>query len=356
MLIPAYSDYRRTLKMGHILIFCLSLLAALVHYVLGLDNRLAQSRLQLSMLSMQLDSQFAPIVNYGQMMQNVARLKWQLAQDSAAQTEATLPILRLAKQDLVSQPLADSELTAMQRAELAMLQQLAPYFELAANSQPFVTGLYYVSEQGFAFHGQAKWSDYVAESLARWTESSKEKTYDRHQTFYANFLPEQSALSQPLFIDERKVGRFILAVQLDPMLAALQKIQTDTQFMLLDQTGELVASSHSRHTLQLDKHLLQVQRLNSAPWSLAVLERKQTLLTSGASRFIAVWLSYWVLLLVMLLLWQMRHRQKVLSPLHRLTLHVERLAEAKTGVRHIPRGWESLFTKINELTKRESEG
>ena len=44
-----------------------------------------------------------------------------------------------------------------------------------------------------------------------------------------------------------------------------------------------------------------------------------------------------------------RYKQKVLQPLQRLGIHIERLARDQGGVRHIPGGWEEMFDKITRL-------
>lgn len=343
---PVYYEYRRSGQLGLIAIVLLATLGATLHYFRSVEQRVSQTTAHLQALSQQLDAEFAPVLAFSQAMRR------------AALSKLTLPPLATGTEPLVVLQLADgtvrdsSTFTDGQiQAELQMLGQLKPYFELAEQTQPHLLAIYYFSEQGFVYHGQPKWSDYISDQLVSWQRNNAaEPSYEREQIFYAEFISGQAALSLPLYQSDKKLGRLVFALKLQPLLEPLYQQYADTEFMLLDQSGELISSSVVSRLQSVNQHMLQIQRLRTMPWSLGVLEHKTSLFVAGLADFVWHWLSYTLLLGCLLLALQYRYRRRTLSAVNRLLVHIDRISKGQTqGVRHIPDGWAEVFDKVASL-------
>lgn len=347
MINPVYYEYRRSTLLGVILVLLLSLAGAVVHYLRSVDDRVARSQQQLQALSVQLDAEFSPVLVFAEAVRRTALTKLALP---APDTATELTVLQL--NSVQSETLSTAE-----DVELQMLSRLWPYFELAQQAQSHLTGMYYVSEQGFAVNGQTRWPDYVADQLVDWlNRQTPEASYQRDISYHSAFLPEQAALTLPLYADDIKLGKFVFSVSLKTLLAPLQQINA-ANVVLLDTSGEVIHSASALSANMVTDHMLQVQRLNAMPWSVALLEAKGSVFAAGFKEFIWHWLAYAVLLSCLLAAMQYRYRRRTLSPFNRLQVHVERLLKGQEhGVRHVPQGqgWRELFDRILQLSERHN--
>ncbi|MBV2129044.1 hypothetical protein [Arsukibacterium indicum] len=348
---PAFVVYTRTVRFSILIILMLSFAAAFIQFLLQFNSNFKNSQLQLEMFSQQMDAQISPVIQFAQAVTNRAQLGIQ----RAVSDESQIPVLSLTTGDLVQQKLnADS---APLNQELQMLLQLQPYFDIAPASISPLKDLYYVSEQGYAYNGQHKWSDYVIEQLTDWLQryQRSENGYDRNPVFYKDFILEQAAMSVPFYVNERKIGRFVLALELAPLLANLERNNPDRYFLLLDQAGNVVASSKFINGDNLEQYQLQIQRLADLPWSLALIDKRGSALGSGLASFILHWFSYAAVLMLLAWLLARRYKRKIMGPLQRLSIHIDRLANEQAGVRRIPDGWQDLFEKISELKTTDKQ-
>ncbi|MCD1597220.1 hypothetical protein [Rheinheimera aquimaris] len=349
---PLYIEYRRSTLLGILLVLLLSALGAVVHYVRSLDDNVVQTKFRLSTVGNQLDSEFTPVLAFMEAVRRASLLKMSLP---AVETDESLLLLQLSdgRDSQVAITAPDEGVDA----ELLMLWRLQPYFELATETQPHLVGMYYFSEQGFAFNGQAKWSDYIVDHLLLWYQKNMpEPAYERGQIFFTEFLPGQAAVMLPLYAEERKLGHFVFALALEPLLAPVYQQHSDADFVLLDQSGQLINSSLARPPQDIDQHVLQIQRLNTMPWSLGLLEQKTSLFASGLKEFIWHWFSYAVLLGLLLVAMQYRYRLRTLTSFSRLLVHIERLSQGRSqGVRRIPFGWQEVFERISRLKQPPSQ-
>ncbi len=343
---PVYIEYRRSTVLGIVLLLLLSGLGAAVHYLRSVDDKVLQTKVKLASLSSQLDSEFSPVLAFMEAVRRAALVKFA---QTGVQSDATLLLLQLNSGVAEPMPLTLEDGSINQ--ELLMLQRLQPYFELAQETQPHLIGMYYLSEQGFVYNGLPKWSDYIADQLMQWHKDTlPEPAYERGQVFFAEFLPQQAAVMLPLYAEDKKLGRFVFALRLEPLLTPMYQQHPDAEFMLLDQSGQLINSSMARPPQRVDQHMLQIQRLNTMPWSLALLEQKTSLFAAGLKEFIWHWFSYVLLLAVFFIVMQYRYRHRTLSPSNRLLLHIERLSKGQSqGVRRVPYGWNEVFDKIRNL-------
>jgi len=342
---PAYIVYDRTVKFSLLVILLLSFVAAFVQFLLQFSASQHNNQQQLKMFAQQMDAQITPVLQFAQ----AVTTRGQLAVQLAASEEEKIPLLSLTTGDVIVQQLAAD--SAPTNQEMQMLLQLQPYFDIAPASIAPLKNLYYLSEQGYAYNGQHKWSDYVVEQLTAWLQRYQrlENGYDRNPVFYKDFILEQAAMSVPFYVNERKIGRFVLALELAPLLVNLEKNNPDRYFLLLDQAGNVVASSKFINGDNLEQYQLQIQRLTGLPWSLGLIDKRSAVFHAGLGSFVLHWLSYAGVLFLLAWLLARRYKRKIIGPLQRLSIHIDRLANDQAGVRRIPDGWQSLFEKISRL-------
>lgn len=348
---PAYTIYHRTINYSLLVILLLSFAAAIFQFLLQFNTGKKQQQQQLAMFSQQVDAQLQPVLLFADAVKTRAQKGFQLASPS----EQPIHLLSLSTSDVSLHQLnADSQPLSL---ELQMLGQLQPYFDIAPASISTLKGLFYVSEQGFAYNGLPRWSDYVVEQLVAWLQGSDhlENGYDRNPVFHRDFILDRAAMSVPLYVEGRKTGRFFLALELAPLLASLNKNNPDQYFLLLDQAGEIVAGSGFINEVNLEQYQLQIQSLAGLPWSLALINKKFDGFGAGLGRFLLYWLSYATVLLVLAWLLGQRYKQKIIGPLQRLSVHIDRLAGGQPGVRRIPEGWQELFEKVAQLKKDDKQ-
>ncbi|WNO62134.1 hypothetical protein [Rheinheimera sp. MMS21-TC3] len=347
---PVYVEYQRVKLIASVLIVTLSLLGAFSHYLRAVDDSVIQTKLRLNSASSQLDDKFSALLAYATALQKTAQLKLLLP---AMADDNMISLLSFSAAETIKVSLLDTQQPL--HAELNMLQRLQPYFDLVTEVQPFISNIYYVSEQGYAYNGLPRWSDYIAEQLLSWQNSTNQKSsFSQDSLFYPDFMQQQALLQVPLYANNKKIGRFLFALDLKQLLKPVYTLYADTDLMLLDQAGSLIPESTSRKLPQIDQHLLHVQRLNNTPWSLAVLEPKLSLFTSGIKVFSLHFISYLVLLSIFFVLMQYRFKRRVLSPVNRLFIHIERLAKNDiNGVRRVPLGWNDIFDKVYRLAQQD---
>lgn len=344
---PVYVEYQRARIIGIALIIVLSVLGAFVHYLIAVDNSVTEAKIRLNSAAGQLDNKFNEVLAYATALQRNAQLKLLLPTNLTS-----LSLLSLADAETVTITLTDENQPLA--AEINMLQYVQPYFDLVTEVQPFISNIYYISEQGYAYNGLTRWPDYIVEQLIDWqSRVDQGANFDRETTYYPDFLQQKVVLKVPLYENEKKLGRFLLALDLKQLLAPVYALYPNTDLMLLDQSGDLIENSTSRNLPQIDQHLLHVQRLTSTPWSLAILEPKTNLFTSGFKMFFWHFLTYFVVLSLLFLLMHYRFKRRVLSPVNRLLIHIERLTKSDVrGVRRVPLGWNDVFDKVYRLTQQ----
>jgi hypothetical protein len=347
---PALTVYNRTVRYSVLVIVMLSFTAAFIQFLLQFNSNLNHSQQQLEMFAQQMDAQISPVLQFAGAVVSRAQLGVQLVAE-----EEQIPLLSLTTGDVFQQELSAD--TASLNQELQMLLPLQPYFDIAPASISPLKDLYYISEQNYAYNGQHKWSDYVIEQLAAWLQRNQrlDNGYDRNPVFYKDFILKQAAMSVPFYVNERKIGRFVLALELAPLLANLERNNPDRYFLLLDQAGNIVASSKFINGDNLEQYQLQIQRLADLPWSLALIDKGRSVLGAGLISLLLHWLSYAGVLLLLAWLLARRYKRKIMGPLQRLSVHIDRLANDQAGVRRIPDGWQDMFERITELKTTDSQ-
>ena len=339
---PIYYEYKRAFKLGAFLVLILASVGATLHYLGNIDQQVLHNKNKLDAASQQFDSQMAPLLAFAQSMRRAALLKLSL---DAAPTAPSLTLLSLDTAETASQTLSPEQ------PEWLMLHRLQPYFELLSDAQSAVTVSYYVSAQGMAYNGGGKWSDYRSESLVQWHKQRAQTVqFETDILFEPRFSANQVAVLLPLTYQGKVLGSFVYVLDTAAMLAPIFSHYPLLDFMLLDQSGAVITGSQAQAPQSVAQHLLHIQRLNTVPWSLAVIERKTNVFAAEVATFFWHWLSYAFLLTLLLLAMRYRFKNKTLSPVSRLLIHIERLANGQSrGVRHIPDGWAGIFDQIYQL-------
>ncbi|MGI5308044.1 hypothetical protein [Rheinheimera sp. WS51] len=348
---PVYLEYQRAKLLGVILIVGLSVLGALSHYLRAVDDGVIKTKQQLNTASSQLNEKFNALQSYATALQSTAQLKLLAVRPIV---DAEVAVLSFSDAQTIKIALDDEQDPFF--IEANMLQQLQPYFDLISQVQPFISNIYYVSEQNVAFNGLSRWPDYIAEQMLSWHSGFvKSQSFNRENIFHSTFIQQQSLLQVPLYENDKILGRFLFALDLKSLLKPVYSLYPQNDLMLLDQAGNLIANSTSRALPEIEQQMMHVQRLTNTPWSLAILAPKTSLFASGFKVFIIHFISYLVLLSLLFSLMNYRFKRRVVSPINRLFIHIERLASSDTdGVRHIPLGWNDIFDKVYRLTQQNN--
>ncbi|MBZ9612263.1 hypothetical protein [Rheinheimera maricola] len=345
---PIYNEYKRGTSLGWMLIIVLASIGALIHYLRSVDNQVVYSKNQLDSASRQFDSQMIPLLAFAESMRRAALLKLSLP---VAETSDSLTLLSLQTAD------TSVHSVSAEQPEWQMLLRLQPYYELQADAQPLIEASYYLSKQGFAYNGAAKWSDSMVDDLLQWQKGSVQTLkFETEQMFIPRFSSRYAALMLPLSYESKALGCFVYLLQIDSILTPLYNNYPQLDFMLLDQSGSVIGSSKAQPPQSIDEHLLHIQRLATVPWSLAIIEPKTTVFAAGLATFVWHWVSYFVLLAALLLAMRYRYKARTLSPISRLLIHIERLAVGQSrGVRHIPEGWSDIFDQVHQLNDKPED-
>jgi len=339
---PAFIEYYRTRKLAAVFVILLSLFAAFIHFLLTVDNRLQQTEHRLQYKSTQLDSQLTPILQFSDWLSRLA-----LSGQASWQTAVPLTLYNNAGITLSLGQLRST--SAAIDAELALLQHLTLAFSAVQILQPAVERIVYVSEQDFLYISPEQFSLLQLQALSPWFVRRDKKSWQENVEFQTTVLENNKvALSRRIKHASGKAGYILFVLDVPLFLQPLQKQTPNADFLLLNDSGQLLGSTGKADTVP-EELVLQLQRIGKQPFSLVMLEHRGGLFNEGLSSFIVYWLSYLLVLVLAVSAFLYRFKQKIVSPIGRLTIHVERMLREQGGVRHIPSGWEEMFDKIGRL-------
>lgn len=339
---PAFFEYQRTRKLAAVFVILLSLFAAFGHFLLTVDNRLQQTEQRLQYKSTQLDSQLTPILHFNDWLNRLA-----LSGQASWQTAVPLTLYNSAGTTLSLQQLQST--SAAINAEVALLQHLTLAFSAVQIMQPAVERIVYVSEQDFLYISPEQFSLLQLQALSPWFARRDKGSWQENVELQTTVLENNKiVLSRRIKHASGSAGHILLVLDVPLFLQPLQKQTPDADFLLLNDSGQLLGST-GRAGIVPEELLLQLQRIGKQPFSLVMLEHRGGLFNAGLSSFIVYWLSYLLVLMLALMAFLYRLKQKIVSPVGRLSIHVERMLREQGGVRHIPGGWEEMFDKIGQL-------
>ncbi|GGW55875.1 hypothetical protein [Alishewanella tabrizica] len=339
---PAIFEYHRTRNLAAILILLLSVSAALIHFLLTIDNRLIDTEQRLQAKALQLDNQLLPLVNFNAWITQSASL--------GISAQGSLLPMRLFSHAGDSLVFEDWQQKSPQiQLELNWLQHLAQAFTTLHIIQPGIEQVIYVSEQDFLFISPKPTEDFAIAELAPWFVKRNLADWQDDLLLQSTLLSHNNVvLSRRIKRGSEKVGYILFVLDVAALLKPLQQQSPEADFLLLDESGQQLGGTGQAGVIP-DKLLLQVQRIGQHPFSLVMLAQREGVLQAGGRDFLTYWLGYLSVLTVFLVLCLYRLKQKIVAPVKRLTIHVERMLREQGGVRHIPSGWEEIFDKISRL-------
>lgn len=337
MLNPALGEFRRSLRLAMALTVALSFTAAFSHFLLTIDQRLARQSRQLEQSAIQLDQQLSVLNTIADWWQQQARV------NLSNQTDLSFNLYKVDGQLLSPAALLqDKPQTA---AELRFLQAQQSSLMAMRLLYPWIESLFYVSEQDFIYllpqQGLSQLHAYHSALEANWNQLKEPLQFSKAEN-------NKLLFSRWLSLNTTQKARLLFVIDMNLLFQPLQKMIPEAEFILLDDEGKLLGSTLAI-TPQLDEQLLQLQRVGRHSLSLVMLEQRRGILSLGMQSFFHYWFGYLLVLSLMVMVFFYRLRQKILQPLKRLSMHIERLTRNQGGVRHIPSGWEEMFDKITRL-------
>lgn len=332
---PATSDFQRNLRIALVFILLLSVGAAFIHFLLTLDQRMTRQAKQLELKALQLDIQLAPLLKLSEWLQQQAQ--------SQPDVVTALP-LTLYNRD--GQTLTESD--TQQRVsvvERSFLQANTGAFNASRLLYPWLERVLYTSDSGFIYLQPQQLSLLQIQALSPWLAGNLSAD---NKVVLSKSDDNKLIFSTPQKFTSGETGRLLFVVDIPALLLPLQKVTPEADFLLLDESGQILGGTVAASS-QLEQRLLQLQRIGQQPLSLVMLEQRHGLISEGMAGFLGYWFGYLFVLAAALLAFFYRYKQKVLQPLQRLGIHIERLARNQGGVRHIPGGWEEMSDKITRL-------
>lgn len=332
---PATSDFQRNLRIALVFILLLSVGAAFIHFLLTLDQRMTRQAKQLELKALQLDIQLAPLLKLSEWLQQQAK--------SQPDVVTALP-LTLYNRDGQTLTEADTQ-QRVSVVERSFLQANTGAFNASRLLYPWLERVLYTSDGGFIYLQPQQLSLLQIQALRPWLAGNVSAD---NKVVLSKSDDNKLIFSTPLKFTSGETGRLLFVVDIPALLLPLQKVTPEADFLLLDESGQILGGTVAASS-QLEQRLLQLQRIGQQPLSLVMLEQRHGLISEGMAGFLGYWFGYLFVLAAALLAFFYRYKQKVLQPLQRLGIHIERLARNQGGVRHIPGGWEEMFDKITRL-------
>ena len=332
---PATSDFQRNLRIALVFILLLSVGAAFIHFLLTLDQRMTRQAKQLELKALQLDIQLAPLLKLSEWLQQQAK--------SQPDVVTALPLI-LYNRD--GQTLTESDTQqGVSVVERSFLQANTGAFNASRLLYPWLERVLYTSDGGFIYLQPQQLSLLQIQALSPWLAGNVSAD---NKVALSKSDDNKLIFSTPLKFTSGETGRLLFVVDIPALLLPLQKVTPEADFLLLDESGQILGGTVAASS-QLEQRLLQLQRIGQQQLSLVMLEQRHGLISEGMAGFLGYWFGYLFVLAAALLAFFYRYKQKVLQPLQRLGIHIERLARNQGGVRHIPGGWEEMFDKITRL-------
>ena len=332
---PATSDFQRNLRIALVFILLLSVGAAFIHFLLTLDQRMTRQAKQLELKALQLDIQLAPLLKLSEWLQQQAQSH-----------SPIIPALPLTLYNRDGQTLTEDDMQqGVSTVERSFLQVNTGAFNASRLLYPWLERVLYTSDGGFIYLQPQQLSLLQIQALSPWLAGNVSAD---NKVALSKSDDNKLIFSTPMKFTSGETGRLLFVVDIPALLLPLQKVTPEADFLLLDESGQILGGTVAASS-QLEQRLLQLQRIGQQPLSLVMLEQRHGLISEGMAGFLGYWFGYLFVLAAALLAFFYRYKQKVLQPLQRLGIHIERLARNQGGVRHIPGGWEEMFDKITRL-------
>lgn len=162
-------------------------------------------------------------------------------------------------------------------------------------------------------------------------------------------------LAIPLQNKEQMVGELLLEFDLATMLKLVTKGQRGARIQLMNDVGQTLLTAEKMQVLanppqDMGHHSDNLKGLEQLNLTLHLEPVHIASLSSELLNFFGHLMLYLATLLILSFYLRRRFKTKVLSPFHRLLIHIERLRRGDNqGVRNIPSDWVQVFHQVDQI-------
>lgn len=346
---PLYNEYKKSQLRTFAVVLCLAFSAAVFDYFIALNQRIAQQQNLLNSAVEDLEHQFSPLLH----LMTVLKADAELSLLADQQSDATKPLSGTLWSVAEDQPEA-----VLSDAEVAMLQQLTPKLQHSQRSTVAIRQFNYVSNSGVWYSTN---DDRTAAS-----ELQSKLYWEQKQQQHKLGLPDirlhkvEAAeaiflLAIPLQKKEQYVGELLLELDLASMLKLVAKAQQGARVQLMNDVGQALLTVEKMQVVptlpqDLVHHSDNLKALEQLNLTLHLEPIHIASVSTELMNFMGHLLLYLITLILLSFYLRRRFKTKVLSPFHRLLVHIERLRRGDNqGVRNIPSDWVQVFHQVEQI-------
>ena len=355
---PLFNEYKRSRFRTMVVIVLLAFSAAIIDYFMALNQRISQQQQLLTAAVEDLDHQFNPLFHLVQVLK-------QDAEHSLAAADRGDESLAAVDLPGSQWPLTEQrQTTRLAAAEVSMLQQLTPKLLHSQRSTLQVRQLSYVSARGIWYSSRSQpTAAQELQSKLYWEGRQQLSQLSRQQIRLQKLLAAEPVylLSVPILAKDQQVGELVMEFELSMMLKLVAKAQQGASVRLVDETGNsLLLIDDMQESLRDNDNFVyhsdNMKSLSALPITLILEPAKAAAVLTELVDFIGHLMLY--LLALTLLFWYSRRRfkNKVLSPFHRLLIHIDLLNKGDPqGVRSVPTEWGAVFQQVEQVRQTAVE-
>lgn len=346
---PLYNEYKKSQLRTFIVVLCLAFSAAVFDYFIALNQRIVQQQTLLNSAAEDLEHQFSPLLH----LMTVLKADAELSLLADQQSDATKPLTGTLWSVAANQPEA-----VLSDTEIAMLQQLTPKLQHSQRSTVVIRQFNYVSNSGV-------WYSTNTDRTAG-AELQSELYWEQKQQQHKLGLPDirlhkvEAAetiflMAIPLQKKEQYVGELLLELDLSTMLKLVAKAQQGARVQLMNDVGQALLTVEKMQVVpdlpqDLIHHSDNLKTLEQLHLTLHLEPVHIASVSTELMNFMGHLLLYLLTLLLLSFYLRRRFKTKVLSPFHRLLVHIERLRRGDNhGVRNIPTDWVQVFHQVEQI-------
>jgi len=346
---PLHDEYKRSQLRTFIVVLCLAFTAAVVDYFIALNHRIAQHQNLLNSAVEDLEHQLSPMLHLMKILKADAELSLLAEQ----QPDAAKPLTGIWWSAVVDQAAA-----TLSDVEVAMLQQLTPKLQHSQRSTLLIRQFSYVSNNGVWYStNDARSAALELQAQLYWEQKQQQHKLGLPDIRLHKVDAAETAflLAIPLQKKDQHVGDLLLELDLATMLKLVAKAQQGARIELMNDVAQTLLSVEKMQVVpnlpqELVQHRDNLKSLEQLNLTLHLEPVHIASLSSELMNFIGHLLLYLVTLLLLSYYLRRRFKTKVLSPFHRLLVHIERLRRGDNqGVRNIPADWVQVFHQVEQI-------
>ncbi|OBP16601.1 hypothetical protein A5320_04185 [Rheinheimera sp. SA_1] len=346
---PLHTEYKRSQLRTFIVVLCLAFSAAVFDYFIALNQRIAQQQNLLNSAVEDLEHQFSPLLHLMTVLKADAELSLLAEQPS----DASKPLTGMLWSVVAEQPDA-----TLSDAEVAMLQQLMPKLQHSQRSTVVIRQFSYVSNSGVWYStNDGRTAAQELQSELYWEQKQQQHKLGLpdirlHKVDAAEAI---FLLAIPLQKKEQHVGELLLELDLAFMLKLVAKAQQGARVQLMNDVGQALLTVEKMQVVpvqpqDLIHHSDNLKSLEQLNLTLHLEPVHIASVSSELMSFMGHVLLYLATLMLLAIYLRRRFKTKVLSPFHRLLVHIERLRRGDIqGVRNIPADWGQVFQQVEQI-------